>query len=303
MALLFAILGVVLIVAALRDIFQTLFHPGGGSGVLSSAVARSTWRIVRLVAHRRRSLLQLGGPLGFFAVLFVWVLLFVVGWALIYLPHLQDQFSFDPGTPAAAKSGFVTSFYFSMASFTTLGYGDITPLGGWLRLLAPLESLVGFGFLTASVTWLLSLYPALFQRRALADEIALVYETEQESTLPFSEWDGAIVEQVLGKFTSELVSVRGGYLEFPVVYYFQGRDEQIGLPAMMPYLLELCESVRAADHTPQVYAQTTMLRAAIDKFAATLGLRFLGLPHSSTQEILLAYAEDHFHEPRAKSAD
>lgn len=303
MALLFALIGIALIVVALRDIFQTVFHPGGGSGVLSSAVTHSTWRSVRLLARLRPSLLQLAGPMGTFIVLFVWVLLFVVGWGLIYLPHLPEQFSFDPGAPPASKGGFVDSFYFSIVSFTTLGYGDITPVNNWLRVLAPVESLIGFGFLTAGVSWLLSVYPALFQSRALADEIALLYETEQQSARSVSEWNSGPVQQMLSGFSSELVSVRGSFLEFPVVYYFQGRDAQTALSAMLPYLLEFCESVRAADHTPEVQAEATKLRSAIDKFAATLGHRFLDLPHSSTEEILAAYAKDHFHEPCAKSAD
>lgn len=303
MALLFTLIGLVLIAVALRDIFQTLFYPGGGSGELNSAVVHGVWRSLHLPALLRPSLLQLGGPLGFFAVIAVWVMLFVVGWALIYLPHLPEQFSFNPGTPPIAKSGFFSSLYFSMTSFTTLGYGDITPVNGWLRVLAPVESLVGFGFLTASVTWLLSVYPALFRRRSLADEIALVYETEQQSARPVPEWDSGMVGQMLRGFTSELTSVRGSFLEFPVVYYFQGRDEQTALSAMMPYLLELCESVRSADHTQEVYAEATMLRASIDKFAATVSWRFLDLPHSSTEEILVAYAKDHLHEPRTESYD
>ena len=35
------------------------------------------------------------------------------------------------------------SFYFSVVTFATLGYGDIQPIGGWARLLAGVETILG----------------------------------------------------------------------------------------------------------------------------------------------------------------
>ena len=40
-------------------------------------------------------------------------------------------------------SGFETALYFSIASFSTLGYGDVLPAHGW-RILAALEGVNGF---------------------------------------------------------------------------------------------------------------------------------------------------------------
>lgn len=52
------------------------------------------------------------------------------------------------------------SLYFSVITFTTLGYGDIQPIGPWARFLAGAEALVGallaalFVFVLARiVTW------------------------------------------------------------------------------------------------------------------------------------------------------
>lgn len=50
-----------------------------------------------------------------------------------------------------AKFNLLDGFYFSTTTFTTLGYGDVSPLG-WLRALTSIESFIGvinMGFLIA----------------------------------------------------------------------------------------------------------------------------------------------------------
>nr|WP_281360133.1 potassium channel family protein [Isoptericola halotolerans] len=59
----------------------------------------------------------------------------------------------------------VDALYLSLVSLTTVGYGDITPLTPWLRIAAPVEGLLGFALLTAAVSWVLQVYPALTRRR------------------------------------------------------------------------------------------------------------------------------------------
>ena len=50
---------------------------------------------------------------------------------------------------------FLTSLYFSMATFATLGMGDVVPMHQW-RFLAALESLSGFLFIGWSTAYLVS---------------------------------------------------------------------------------------------------------------------------------------------------
>lgn len=48
--------------------------------------------------------------------------------------------------------------YFSIATLTTLGYGDIVPVGGEARMLAALESVVGVLYVAITVALLVSSY-------------------------------------------------------------------------------------------------------------------------------------------------
>jgi hypothetical protein len=81
------------------------------------------------------------------SVLTVWMFIAIVLeawlWALIYL--------FNP--LITALPDMETAFYFSMVTFTTLGYGDVTLTGEW-RTLASIQAANGviiFGWTTALI--------------------------------------------------------------------------------------------------------------------------------------------------------
>ncbi len=98
-------------------------------------------------------LARFGQPRGpFVQILLVWLMtqwMFIaivieaVLWALVYLYTLEITVLPDPQT----------AFYFSMVTFTTLGYGDVVLSGEW-RTLASIQAANGvimFGWTTALI--------------------------------------------------------------------------------------------------------------------------------------------------------
>src|SRR3954452_8368365 len=83
--------GAFLVLAALRDIFHTLWHPSGPSG-LGRKMLATVWRAGRPRRERHR-VSVLAGPLSMVLVVMAWVVLVVLGWTLVYWPHLDDGFS------------------------------------------------------------------------------------------------------------------------------------------------------------------------------------------------------------------
>ena len=77
------------VLAVLRDIFHTLWHPSGHGGL--GPVLAAVWRLGR-ARHGHRRVRALAGPLAMVVVVIAWVALIVVGWTLIYWPHLDDGF-------------------------------------------------------------------------------------------------------------------------------------------------------------------------------------------------------------------
>jgi voltage-gated potassium channel Kch len=295
--LLAMLLGAGLIFVALRDIFDTLFHPSE-RGKVCGAVMRITWRGFRWFAVRRPKglgAIELAGLGALLAVILSWSALLAVGWALVLWPHLPDGFLFATGLDPSNERGFVDALYLSLVTLTTLGYGDIVPTSGWLRALVPLEALVGFGLLTASISWVLSLYPALSRQRSLAHEISVMREAGLKTGIGLRQMDAETAGQVLKELTSQLINVRADFSQFPITYYFHSSDERFALSAAMPYLVRLAEKGGSADCPPAVRLRAAALREAIDDFSTTVASRFLGLSSAPTDEVLAAYARDHLH--------
>jgi hypothetical protein len=292
--LLLSLLGAGLILVALRDIFDTLFHPSG-KGMLSRALPRFLWRGVRRIGGRYPLAQELCGPVTLLAVIARWAALLAVGWAFVFWPHLARGFLLAPGLSSSAQGGVVDALYLSLVTLTTLGYGDITPTSSWLKVLVPFEALVGFGLLTASLSWVISLYPAFSRHRSFAHEVNLVREAESETEIGVRQMDALAAVQMLGSLTTQLIAVQTDLIHFPISYYFRSSNERFELSAAMPYLLRVAQEGDSADCAPGVRMRASMLRGAIEDFSDTVGARFLDLHSASSDKVLRAYARDNLH--------
>lgn len=289
------LLGVFLILVTLRDIFHQIFHPSG-SGSLSGMLVRFVWRSLRLI--QRPGALSMAGPLSVVAVIAGWTTLLAVGWALVYWPYLPGKFLFQTGLDPRAQDGLVDALYYSLVTLATLGYGDIVPTNEVFRVLAPIETLIGFGLLTGGLTWVLSIYPALTRRRSLAQQVTVLHEAESESGIDVVESRPETAEQIFRDLASQLVTVRGDLQQFNVTYFFHSTDDRSALASTLPYLARLAESGREEGRPPEVRLSATVLRRSLDDLAATVASSFLDLPSgTATEEVLSAYARDHRRRP------
>jgi Ion channel len=280
--------GLLLIALACRDIFDSLFHPEGKAN-LGRFVARAVWVAIRRVSGRSRRAQALAGPLGMIAVISTWALLLIVGWALVYLPHVDEGFRVVEG---AEGGDFVTALNISLVTLTTVGFGDVTPVDEWLRVVTPLEALLGFGLLSASVSWLLLVYPVLSRRRSLAYEVSLLRREEQETGTGLLDLGPEAAERVLAELTSRLIAVERDLVSFPVTYYFVEADPRFSLAATAPYLVDLAER-GGSPHAPEwVRLRAHLLEEALADLAAT-SRSFHRAESESPAELLEAYARDH----------
>jgi uncharacterized membrane protein len=165
-------LGAAMTMAILLDVVLSVFHLDL-SGPISTATQRTIARFMVLLSKRcrpaRRSLLAFIGPAAMVSTLLIWVGLFILGFALLTWPHMnQDSFSSASGLEPL---GFIDALYYSGGTGTVLGFGDITPQSATWKVLAFVESGLGFALMTAIITYMLTVTSAVAERNALANEV------------------------------------------------------------------------------------------------------------------------------------
>jgi hypothetical protein len=284
----YTVLGVVLIALAGRDVFDALFHPEG-RGTLGRMAMRIVWRLFTAGASRSPRLLPLAGPVALLAVISGWALLLTLGWSFIYLPHLDDAFRWQPGTQ---RTGFLSAVHISLVTLTTLGSTDSLPTADWLRVVSPLEALLGFGLLSASISWLLLIYPVLARRRSLAYEVWLLLETERRTGTALEDVEPEAAQRVYAELTSRLIAVERDFVNFPISYYFAEEDERFSLAAVAPALLRMGRRGADAKAPEGVRLRAVMLVEALSDLGATAA-RFHRGSADTTAAALAAYAHDH----------
>jgi len=291
MDIVWTVLGVVLIALALRDIFDVLFHPLG-RGMIARRVVRGIAALVRRAPRGAGTLGLLAGPLSYIAVVGTWAGLLAIGWALVFWPQLPQGFTFDPGLDPATHSGFLDALYVSLVNLTSLGYGDISPASSVLRILGPVETMFGLGLLTASISWLLSIYGAISRRDSLAHEVHLAKEAEERLGEKLADSDPQLLETMLGGFSEQLIRARRDLIHFPIVHYFRTEDEERALAGLLPFLCSLAEEAGEESRPHSLRVRAEILQMAIDDFAGTLRTR-LRIAGESTDETLSHYQNDH----------
>ncbi|MFC5730589.1 MULTISPECIES: potassium channel family protein [Nocardioides] len=277
--------GALVVVIVLRDIFHTLWHPQG-MGSLARGAIRVVWRGRRLIGRRRRELI---GPLGMLLAVGLWTALTISGWALIYLPSMSEGFNFEESLRPDQSSEAVKAVYFSMVTASTLGFGDITPASSELRLLAPVQAFIGFVLLTAAISWILQIYPALGRRRTAAVHLHALAADDTADLV--RNGDTGIASSILHAVSRDLAGVAVDMAQYAESYYFVEDDEATSLASNLPYALTLVEA-GTGSASREVRSAARVLRSCLQQVTDRVALSHLGVD-GSVEEILHAFAEDH----------
>ncbi|HKY05833.1 MAG TPA: hypothetical protein VJQ56_13135, partial [Blastocatellia bacterium] len=113
--MIFMLLGAGLLALVGYDVYVTTLHARGKSGPLTDGFTRLVWRVSRGIAFklprgRRHKLLNRIGPALMPWVVVLVIALEVIGFSLIYLPNMPQEFYNQSGERGPA---WIESLYFS----------------------------------------------------------------------------------------------------------------------------------------------------------------------------------------------
>lgn len=282
---LWTVVGAGLILLMLLDVFYTLLYPHG-SGPVSRTIMRGCWLLSR---PTRGGASSIAAPVAMAAVIAAWAAMAVMGWALLYLPHLPEHFVYGDGVPQ--QGDFAEAVYISMVTLSTVGFGEVVAGHPLLRLVSASQAVTGFGLLTATVSWILQMYPALNRRRALAHQLNLFKEAAGPGG-PAS-MDPRQAAGLLESMAASVAAVSIDLLAFHESYYFAEVERRGSLPATVAYAQQLASEAQAGGNRELQFAGR-MLEAALEDLAAVLRGRF-GHSGTTSAEVFDSYSLHHRH--------
>lgn len=292
------LLGAALILAVLRDVLHELFHPEA-SGSISAFVMRTVWRGTRILGKRRGTAAYHAGPMILVAVALCWTTLLALGWTLLYWPRLGDSFTPNPRLGEAATHGFATAVYVSLASMSTLSASDITPTSVAMRYAVTLESFVGPIIFTAWITWVLSIYPVLAERRAFARQIEILRRTDANpAAAPAASVP--VTAELLLSFTEQVLRITAHVQQSRVTYYFQNDTPGETLARQLPWAMDVARAAAVQTDNPALARHGAMLSMAIEDLLQDLAANYLGKSGASPHAVIGALVADNMLQERRK---
>jgi len=238
MAALEALVGLVIVLVVLFEAFEALVLPRRVVRPfrLTRLYYRTLWpcwtSMAELASPRTRpTLLSIFGPLSLLALFALWAAALISGFALIH-----DAFGLK-------HDGFLDALYFSGTTFTTLGYGDVTPATKAGRILAVVEAATGFGFFAIVISYLPVLYQAFSRREAF---IAL-FDARAGSPpaagrlllrIPPGADGGACLHAFLAEAERWSAELLEAHLSFPVLGYYRSQHDNQSWLATLTCILD-----------------------------------------------------------------
>lgn len=218
MQVLFVVVALSLLLLTLWDAFVTVFS-GAGGGPLTDRWTRRFWDVLLLV-HRRRPIhrvLTYAGPLMLVLVILLWYLLLSTGWLLLFASDATAVVVNSSREPAS----FLETLFFTGATVSSLGYGDLVPARFPWTLASTLAALSATVLLTTSLSYVLNVLSAAIDRKRIAEGIFAM--GENAAAVIESFWGeksrGALNNYVL-QLSSDLDRLAHQHLSYPILQFF-----------------------------------------------------------------------------------
>ena len=241
------------IVAILHDVFEVILLPRRVSRKfrLARQFYIYSWRSCRFMTLRVRSskrrevFLSWFGPSSTLLLFALWAGGLIAAFATIHWAIGTPMDQADP-----RPRGLFDCVYFSGTTFTTLGFGDLTPIGPVGRFLAVTEAGLGFAYLAVVIGYLPVFYQAFSAREltiSLLDARAGSPPTAASVLLRVApSGDFAAIDRFLVDWERWSALVLESHLSFPLLSYYRSQHDNQSWLAALTAILDCSALVIAA---------------------------------------------------------
>lgn len=244
------ILGVPLMLLVLADVFLTVLYARMGTAIFSERLGRVLWLAFRgaskMAASRRDRVLAYAAPVMVLTVLAVWIMLLMLGAALVIQPNLGTAVTSGTGP---TRTDFMTALYAAGNSITLVGSGNFAVQTPAFKAFYIVNSFVGMTMISLTLTYLMQIYNALQQRNTLALAVhEMSGETGDAAALiaaigPRGSFDNGYTH--LAQLASQLRQVKESHHFYPVLVYFRFDDPSYTLSRLTTVLLDAVTLIKS----------------------------------------------------------
>jgi hypothetical protein len=249
-----AVCGAVLLVAVLWDTFETIVLPRSfGPGIrITRLYYRTSWLlwsraacVLKQGSRLREILLGVFGPLSLLALICLWALLLVVGFALLQW-GIGSELAGYVGDPAGSLTNYL---YLSGVTLFTLGYGDFAPKATVTRAISVVEAGTGFGLLATVIGYLPVLYQTFSRREAFVLQ-AYVRAGEPSSAAYLLQRHGraravADLSETLRGWEAWCAELLESYRSFPILAFYRSQRDGHSWLEVLVTALDACALLTA----------------------------------------------------------
>jgi hypothetical protein len=277
------IVGILIVLYGLLQVFRDIFHPTA-SGSLSDGVGRIVSATMKHTRFRPAV-----GAVSLVLTILCWVAILVAGFGLIYSGLLGAEVTVSQGPiPSGWPHTFLRSLYLSLGSFDTFQTFNLSAQTEWLRLVIAIEGLIGISMITASISWLVLLYPALERTRQFARLASSWLEAEQRTGIGLLEQQGT---PAMRDITRGVLQFRLDIILFPILLNFYSTNDRATVGFVLPAVLKLAVDGSEAARDPSIRLASTQLHIALEDLCKILAERVLHRERLDMQAVLESFRE------------
>lgn len=283
MQIVWAVLGVLLLLFVTIDIIWTTLWVDGGAGPLTNFVTSLIWKSLKKVGSTGR-ILEQSGPLILIMTLITWVTLAWMGWFMLFLFIEDPLINTIDGRPLT----FLDLFYFTGTILFTFGNGDYAPSPGSMQVLADLLAGYGMIILSLGISYILNVIDGVVEKRTLARDISSIGKTTEEFLTTF--YDGHKfydISSYLNSISSELNNTAIKQQAYPLLNYYHtdkpAKSVAYVLPVLADSLFVLKNGLKDREKIDDPFIKKSL--AAIDHYLESIPADFTSKKDDLTPEL------------------
>jgi len=213
--LIYLLTGLILLAIGFFDFFYTTLS-ASNSSFITSTVSRIGHSII-LFAEKKigRKVFSLSGLVLNLTIILVWILII---WAGLYF-----LFTYDAGSIINSDGDMASTserLYFTGYVLSTLGNGDFYPVSTYTQLISSSFSFFGFIFFTTAMTYLISVYTAVINKRHLSLAILNLGNSPEAVIRMLHSAQPSFIYTQINALQEKIDLVNEHYQAFPLIHYY-----------------------------------------------------------------------------------